>query len=52
MRLWCVADRARLEVEGETARAMLQLAPLTAGLPQGRLQMEVASMLGYGSAAE
>lgn len=45
-----LAARAGLEVDGPTAEAMEAQAAAIAALPQGRLQMEVGSLLGYGAA--
>ena len=44
-----LAARAGLTIEESTAASMEELAPSTANLPQGRLQMELAAMMVHGA---
>lgn len=46
-----LAARAGLDIDSPTAAAMARLAPLTAALPHGRLQMELAAVMAAGAAA-
>ena len=46
-----VPPLAGLRVGRETAAAMCDLSPLIAGLPAGRLQMELGALMAYGAAA-
>lgn len=46
-----LASPAGLDLDNDTAAALVSEAPLVASLPQGRLTMELGALLGYGGAA-